>query len=81
MGLFGAVVEMEMDVVSLEILEAKIVSIPMEDIVHCFDGLMKTNKYARIVVYPSIKKATVWMANPVESCEAAVANGAVDNSS
>jgi hypothetical protein len=81
MGLFGAVVEMEMAVVPLEILEAKMISIPMEDVIQCFDNLMKTNKYARVVVYPTIKKATIWMANPVASREAAVANGAKNNSS
>jgi len=80
MGLFGAVVEMEMAVVPLEILEAQMISIPVDDVIQCFDSLMKTNKYARVVVYPTIKKATIWTANPVASREAAVANGASNNS-
>jgi len=79
MGLFGAVVEMEMAVVPLEILEARLFVVPMDDVIHCFDSLMKTNKYARVVVYPTIKKATIWTANPVASREAAVANGATNN--
>jgi len=74
-------VEMEMAVVPLEILEAKMISIPMDDVIQCFDSLMQTNKYARVVVYPTIKKATIWTANPVASREAAVANGAKNNSS
>ena len=80
MGLFGVVVEMEMAVVPLEILEAKMMSIPMDDVIHCFDSLMKKNKYARVIVYPTIKRATIWMANPVASREAAIANGAINNS-
>ena len=40
---------------------------------------MESNKYARVVVYPSINKATLWTANPIESHELAVANGAINN--
>lgn len=76
MGLFGAVVEMEMEVVPLEVLEAKIRAVPIDDVVEEFEHVMKSNKYARVVSYPSIGKATIWTANPVKSREAAVAKGA-----
>jgi len=79
MGVFGAVVEMEIEAVPLELLEAKVTAIPIEDVIKCFDNVMASNKYARFVVYPSIGKATVWTANPVDSREAAVANGATDH--
>ena len=80
MGVFGAVVELEMEAVPLQVLEAKMTVIPMDDITEQFDDIMQSNKYARIVVYPSIGKATIWAANPVESREVAIANGAIDNS-
>ena len=75
------VVEMEVQAVPLQILEAKLTSIPLPEIVDKFEGVMKSNKYARVVCYPSINKATIWTANPVSSREAAMANGAVDSES
>jgi len=78
MGVFGAVVEMEVEAVPFQILEAQMKCVPMEDVIDIFEDVMKENKYARVVVYPSIRKASIWTANPVESREAAVANGAVD---
>ena len=54
LGLFGAVVEMEMKVVPLQILEARMKVLSFDDLVDSFEVLMKSNKYARIVVYPSI---------------------------
>lgn len=78
MGVFGAVVEMEVEAVPLELLEAKMHVVPFDDLIDNFEDAMESNKYARIVVYPSLGKATIWSANPVPSREAAVANGAVD---
>ncbi len=78
MGVFGAVVEMEIEAVPFQHLEAKMHVIPFADLIDNFEEVMESNKYARVVVYPSIGKATIWSANPVPSREAAVANGAVD---
>lgn len=80
-GVFGAVVEMEIEAVPLETLEARISVIPFGGIIGCFEDIMTSNKYARVVVYPSIGKATIWTANPVKSRSAAVANGATYNPS
>jgi len=79
MGVFGAVVEMEMNCVPLEILEARMRVIEFDDLVDSFEGVMQSNKYARVVVYPSINKATIWTANPVSSREEAVVKGAVNS--
>lgn len=76
MGVFGAVIEMEMECVPLQILEAKMSVVPFDEVVDSFEDVMKSNKYARVVIYPSINKATIWTANPVESRDAAIANGA-----
>ncbi len=79
MGVFGAVVEMEIEAVPLQYLEAKMHVIPFDDLlIDNFQSVMESNKYARVVVYPSIGKATIWAANPLPSRESAVANGAVD---
>ena len=78
MGVFGAVVEMEVEAVPFQILEARMRTVPMEDVIELFEPVMQENKYARLVVYPSIRTATIWTANPVDSREEAVANGAVD---
>jgi hypothetical protein len=78
MGVFGAVVEMEIEAVPLQILEARMTVVPFEEVIDCFEDVMRANKYARVVVYPSIGKATLWTANPVDSREAAVAEGAAD---
>ena len=75
MGLFGVIVEMEIQCVPLEHLEARMIAIPFDDLIESFEQVMKTNKYTRVVVYPSIMKATVWTANPVRKGEA-VAKGA-----
>jgi len=76
MGLLGIVTELEVQCVPLEHLEAKIEAIPFEDLEHKFEDVMKSNKYARVVVYPSISKATIWTANPVDPKDA-VARGAI----
>lgn len=81
MGVFGAVVELEIEAVPLQVLEAKMTVVPFEEVVNCFEDVMESNKYARIVIYSSIGKATIWTANPVESREAAIANGAVNSPS
>ena len=78
MGVFGAVVEMEIDVVPLEILEARMEVISFEDLADAFEPAMRSNKYARVVVYPSINKATIWTANPVPSRKHAIAEGATN---
>jgi len=79
MGVFGAVVELEIEAVPLQVLEARMAVIPFDDVIDCFEDVMKGNKYSRVVVYPSIGKATIWTANPVESKEAAIAKGAEHN--
>lgn len=79
MGVFGAVVEMEIECVPLEILEARMEVIEFVDLIDTFDELMKSNKYARVVVYPSVNKATIWTANPVSSRKEAVVRGAVNS--
>lgn len=78
LGVFGVVVEMEMKVVPLCILEAKMEVIPFSDLEVVFEGVMQKNKYARVVVYPSIDKATIWTANPVNTRDEAVKRGAVN---
>lgn len=82
MGVFGVVVEMELQCVPLEILEARLEIISFDELVSTskFEDVMEKNKYARVVVYPSINKATVWSANPVPSIKDAVAKGAIDRS-
>ena len=79
MGVFGAVVEMEFKAVPLQILEARMEVIDFADLVDAFEPAMKSNKYARVVIYPSIGKATIWSANPVSSREEAVSNGATNS--
>ena len=71
MGVFGAVVEMEIQCVPLQILEARMEVIEFEDLIETFESIMQSNKYARVVVYPSTNKATIWSANPVSSREEA----------
>ena len=82
MGVFGVVVEMELQCVPLEILEARLEIVSFDDLVSTskFEDVMEKNKYARVVIYPSINKATVWSANPVPSIKDAVAKGAIDRS-
>lgn len=80
MGVFGVVVEMEVQCVPLEFLEAKFDIITFDELTsgNVFHNVMETNKYARIVVYPSINKATLWTANPVQSIADALSRGATD---
>lgn len=80
MGVFGVVVEMEIQCVPLEILEAKFEVISFDELAsgHAFNDVMENNKYARVVVYPSINKVTLWKANPVSSVMDAVSRGATD---
>lgn len=76
MGFFGAVVEMKLKCVPLEYLEAHLIEMPFDELVDTFENLMKSNKYTRVVVYPSIKTATIWIANPVTSRKEAKSRGA-----
>jgi len=76
MGVFGVVVELEVQCVPLQYLEARLEAVPFGDLTNRFEDIMRTNKYTRVVVYPSIMQATVWTANPVNKGEA-VARGAV----
>ena len=80
MGVFGAIVEMEIKNVPFQMLEARFDIISFDDLVlgSAFNDVMAGNKYARIVIYPSVNKVTVWSANPVASVEEAVAQGAKD---
>lgn len=80
MGMFGVAVEVEMRCVPLEFLEAKLEVITFDELIFAFEGFMKDNKYARVVVYPSINKATIWSANPISSVKDAVAKGAISSS-
>ena len=83
MGVFGVVVEMEMRCVPLQFLEARLEVISFDELAseNVFEDLMQKNKYARVVVYPSINKATAWYANPISSEELkrAIESGAVDS--
>ena len=79
MGVFGAVVEMEIQCVPLQILEARLEVIGFDELIDSFETTMQSNKYARVVVYPSINKATVWTANPVISREDAMTRGAINS--
>jgi len=73
MGVFGVVVEAEMRCVPLQHLEARLVAVPFKDLIHRFTAIMTENKYARVVVYPTIGQATVWTANPVKPGDAVAA--------
>lgn len=75
-GVFGVIVEMEMRCVPLQYLAAKMIAIPFEDLPGQFCDIMRNNKYARVIVYPTLNQATVWTATPVESKEAAIDQGA-----
>jgi L-gulonolactone oxidase len=72
MGVFGVVIEMEMRLVPLQRLAAQMISMSFDDLIPQFQDIMCSNKYARVVVYPSINKATVWTAEIVSSDSAKV---------
>lgn len=55
--------------------------IGFDELFESFETVMKSNKYARVVVYPSINKATIWVANPVSSRKEAMERGAVNSNS
>lgn len=76
-GVFGVVTEVTMLVVPMEYLEAKLFVIDFCDLSARFMGYMRENKYCRVVVYPSLNKATIWVANPVKKGEG-VARGATE---
>jgi len=78
MGTLGVVTEVTMRIVPLEYLEARIEEMTFNGMISKFVEVMQGNKYARMVVYPSIDKVTVWTANPVEK-GAAVEAGAKHN--
>ena len=67
-----------MKCVPLEILEARLEVISFNELIDSFERFMMSNKYARVVVYPSIGKATIWMANPVSPRAEAMAKSAVN---
>jgi len=77
MGVFGVVTECTFRLVKLQYLEAQMESMPFQDVIPMFKDIMQNNKYARIVVYPSIDMATVWRANPVAKKDDGVARGSV----
>ena len=79
MGVFGDVVKMEVKCVPLEILEARLEGITFDELIDSFERFMMSNKYNRVVVYPSIGKATIWMANPVSSRSEAMDKGAINS--
>lgn len=72
-----------MQCVPLQMLEARLKVITFDELASesVFEDLMKENKYARVVVYPSINQATVWYANPIskEEVDKAIEDGAVDS--
>jgi len=79
MGLLGIVVEMEIEVVPLDYLEARLTVMDFNDLSSQFKDIMQSNKYARCVVYPSISKVTVWTANPVKfKGESVIGRGALE---
>lgn len=79
MGVFGVVTEMEVQAVPLQILEARMIAVDFDDdFIKSFQDVMESNKYCRVVIYPSIKKVTFWTANPVSSRDDAIARGAVN---
>jgi len=75
MGVMGIVTEVAIRFVPLEHLEARIEEMTFAGMIPQFVDTMERNKYARMVVYPSIDKVTIWTANPVEE-GAAVESGA-----
>jgi L-gulonolactone oxidase len=80
LGVHGVVVEAEMRCVPLQHLEARFETVSMEEM--ClrpgkFLEVMHQNKYARVVIYPSIGKATIWTANPLDREGEAAARGAI----
>lgn len=79
MGVFGVVIECKIRLVKLEHLEAQMEAMPFKEVIPKFKEIMESNKYARVVVYPSLDLATVWRANPVANKGDAVARGALDN--
>ncbi len=85
MGVFGVVIELEIRCVPLQMLEAKFKIVDFDSLVDptqtIFADTMEQNKYARVVVYPSINKATLWTANPIpaSSVEDYIAGGAFDS--
>lgn len=85
MGVFGVVVELTIKCVPLEILQARFETVSFDSLVDStvFADTMENNKYARVVVYPSINKATVWTANPIpaSTVSTVIENGAFDSTS
>eukprot|EP00039_Didymoeca_costata_P030332 m.29055 g.29055 ORF g.29055 m.29055 type:complete len:683 (+) comp8059_c1_seq1:44-2092(+) len=79
MGVFGVTVEMEVDMVPAQYLEAKMQIIPWDEVPKRFKTLSESNKYLRVVIYPGLQKATIWTANPVRK-GSAVATGATGTS-
>jgi len=79
MGVFGCVVELEVQCVPFEIVEANLKAIDFADLEDTFENHMRNNKYCRVVIYPSIGKATIWTANPVASRAEAIRRGAVNS--
>ena len=83
MGVFGTVVELTIKCVPLQMLEAKFETVSFDTLVNdtTFADTMEKNKYARVVIYPSINKATLWTANPIDPSDipAMIANGAYDS--
>mmetsp|Transcript_5767 Transcript_5767/g.8388 ORF Transcript_5767/g.8388 Transcript_5767/m.8388 type:complete len:81 (+) Transcript_5767:664-906(+) len=69
MGVFGIVVELKLRGTEVQYLEASMTALPVHEMIPRFDDIMKANKYCRVIIYPSIKQATVWTANPVEKGE------------
>ena len=54
------------------------IAIEFAELEDAFEDYMRNNKYCRVVVYPSIGRATIWTANPVASREEAIKRGAVN---
>ena len=77
MGAFGIVIEMEMRLVPLQRLAARMVSMSFDELIPRFKDIMRDNTYCRVVVYPTIDTVTVWTAEPVEP-GSAVADGATN---
>jgi hypothetical protein len=65
MGLFGVVSEIVINVVPIQQLEAHMTIVPWAELPGMYKKLSETNKYLRVVVYPTLELATIWRANPV----------------
>lgn len=75
-GVFGIIIEMAIRCVPFQFLAAKMTAMPFDELPGKFCDIMNENKYARVIVYPTLGQATIWTAKPVASKEEAIEMGA-----